>query len=436
MKTTPLSAKIIFFSLTLLFTSFLMTPIVSQEADLSVILQRNNQLNILTQSLETADLLSVLKLEGPFTIFAPTDQAFSKLPKRALENLLSDTGRLEEILLYHVINGLAVADDFVRLNQLGINEFKTLNKKNVEVSVNSEGVFINQNSNIIQPDILAPNGVVHIIDTILLPLKSDSKKRKSDNTNTKIDEVRSLIQQAISLGVPLYNSGSYMACESIYRITLKAIETLTDGVTDNNLIKNAIREAESIDPKDGAWVLRYMLDDIYASTTNNSMLEAEKTMFDFSDKDNSDWYLLNDNVMGGISKARVSKTAEKTMKFRGRLSLKNNGGFSSTRSQIPDFSLAGYDGLMLKIRGDGRYYSLLVSNQQRRGTWQTKFKTNKEWEIVKVPFNKMQMSIRGWRPRSAPKIMGDRIKTIGFIIADKNEQPFELEVDWIKGYID
>ena len=48
----------------------------------------------------------------------------------------------------------------------------------------------------------------------------------------------------------------------------------------------------------------------------------------------------------------------------------------------------------------------------------------------------MQMSIRGWRPRSAPKIMGDRIKTIGFIIADKNEQPFELEVDWIKGYID
>ena len=81
MKTTPLSAKIIFFSLTLLFTSFLMTPIVSQEADLAVILQRNNQLNILTQSLETADLLSVLKLEGPFTIFAPTDQAFSKLPK-------------------------------------------------------------------------------------------------------------------------------------------------------------------------------------------------------------------------------------------------------------------------------------------------------------------------------------------------------------------
>ena len=157
MKTTPLSAKIIFFSLTLLFTSFLMTPIVSQEADLSVILQRNNKLNILTQSLETADLLSVLKLEGPFTIFAPTDQAFSKLPKRALENLLSDTGRLEEILLYHVINGLAVDDDFVRLNQLGINEFKTLNKKNVEVSVNSEGVFINQNSNIIQPDILAPN---------------------------------------------------------------------------------------------------------------------------------------------------------------------------------------------------------------------------------------------------------------------------------------
>ena len=103
-----------------------MTPTIGQEADLSVILQRDGQLNILTQSLKTADLLSVLKSEGPFTIFAPTDQAFSKLPKRALENLLSDTSKLEEILLYHVINGLAVANDFVRLNQLGINEFNTL----------------------------------------------------------------------------------------------------------------------------------------------------------------------------------------------------------------------------------------------------------------------------------------------------------------------
>ena len=84
MKITPLSAKIIFFLLTILLTSFLMTPIVGQEADhlCHFTEERPTQYQL---NLETADLLSVLKLEGPFTIFAPRDQAFSKLPKRALE---------------------------------------------------------------------------------------------------------------------------------------------------------------------------------------------------------------------------------------------------------------------------------------------------------------------------------------------------------------
>ena len=66
----------------------------------------------------------------------------------------------------------------------------------------------------------------------------------------------------------------------------------------------------------------------------------------------------------------------------------------------------------------------------------TQFKTSEKWQIVKVPFKKMQMSIMGWRPNVSPEIMGNRVRAIGFIIADKNETPFALEVDWIKAYVD
>ena len=422
--------------LTILLISFSMISTIGQEFDLVDIVQKDERVTILTEALQIADLLNALKSEGPFTVFAPTDQAFAKLPERALENLLSDTVKLKEILLYHIVNGFTLADNFIKLNNIEINEFKTLNKKTIKIKVDTDGVFINQTSKVIQADILAKNGVIHIIDTVLLPLESYSEQGSENTVNPERDQVRSLIQQSINLGVPLYNSGSYAACEAIYRITLQAIENLTEGIVDRKLITNTIREAESKDPKDGAWVLRYMLDEIYSSNMKSYSPEREKTIFDFSDQDASEWYLVNDNVMGGISKGQVEQTEQETMKFWGRLSLKNNGGFSSVRSQIPGFFLAGYDGLRLKIRGDGREYSVLVSSRQRRGTWQTKFKTSKKWETVKISFKEMKMSIRGWRPNVSPKIAGDRIRTIGFIIADKNEKSFGLEVDWIKAYVD
>jgi len=268
------------------------------------------------------------------------------------------------------------------------------------------------------------------------PLVSNSEQQKTKTKNLQRDQITTLIEKAINLGVPLYNSGSHSACRDIYNITLQAISGFTEGIVSQNLIANAITETELRDPKNGAWLLRHILDEIYFAVKEGTSIKDNKIVFDFSGQSPFEWFSVNDNVMGGISKGQVERTKQDTMKFLGRLSLKNNGGFSSVRSQIPDFTLAGYDGLMLKIRGDDRYYSVLVTTLERGRTWQTKFKTSTKWQIVKVPFKKMQMSVMGWRPNVSPKITGNRIRAIGFIIADKNETPFTLEVDWIKAYID
>ena len=267
-------------------------------------------------------------------------------------------------------------------------------------------------------------------------LISNSEQQETETKNLQRDQITTLIEKAINLGVPLYNSGSYSACRAVYNITLQAIAAFTARIVSQNLITNAITEAELRDPKNGAWLLRYILDEIYFAVKEGTSIKDNKIVFDFSDQSPFEWFSVNDNVMGGISKGQVERTKQETMKFLGRLSLKNNGGFSSVRSQIPDFTLAGYDGLMLKIRGDDRSYSVLVTTLERGRTWQTKFKTSEKWQIVKVPFKKMQMSVMGWRPNASPEIMGNSIRAIGFIIADKNETPFTLEVDWIKAYID
>ena len=267
-------------------------------------------------------------------------------------------------------------------------------------------------------------------------LISNSEQQETETKNLQRDQITTLIEKAINLGVPLYNSGSYSACRAVYNITLQAILGFTEEIVSQNLITNAITETELRDPKNGAWLLRSILDEIYFAVKEGTSIKDNKIVFDFSDQSPFEWFSVNDNVMGGISKGQVERTKQETMKFFGRLSLKNNGGFSSVRSQIPDFTLAGYDGLMLKTRGDDRSYSVLVTTLERGRTWQTKLKTSEKWQIVKVPFKKMQMSVMGWRPNASPEIMGNIIRAIGFIIADKNETPFTLEVDWIKAYLD
>ncbi len=120
----------------------------------------------LVTALQEAELVETLSGEGPFTVFAPTDDAFGKLPEGTLESLLADIPALTDILLYHVVGGSVLAEDVVALDFA-----ETLLGKDVEIRVIDGMVYLND-AQVIITDILADNGVIHVIDSVLLPPES------------------------------------------------------------------------------------------------------------------------------------------------------------------------------------------------------------------------------------------------------------------------
>ncbi len=117
----------------------------------------------LVAALDAAGLVETLQGEGPFTVFAPTDDAFAKLPEGTVEALLADTEALTNILLYHVVSGEVMAADVVNLTSA-----ETINGTDVQIMVKDGNVFLND-AQVIITDIEASNGVIHVIDTVLLP---------------------------------------------------------------------------------------------------------------------------------------------------------------------------------------------------------------------------------------------------------------------------
>jgi uncharacterized surface protein with fasciclin (FAS1) repeats len=116
----------------------------------------------LSAAIAAAGLEEVLTDEGPFTVFAPTDEAFAKLPEGTVEALLNDKEALKQVLLYHVVSGEVMASDVVKLDKA-----KMLNGQFVMIST-KDGVKVND-ANVIKTDIKAENGIIHVIDTVLIP---------------------------------------------------------------------------------------------------------------------------------------------------------------------------------------------------------------------------------------------------------------------------
>ena len=116
----------------------------------------------LVAAVQAANLVDTLKGAGPFTVFAPTDEAFAKLPEGTVEALLNDIPKLTKILTYHVVSGKVMAADVVKLTSA-----KTVEGSEVKIDA-SNGVKIND-SNVTTADVAADNGVIHIIDSVLLP---------------------------------------------------------------------------------------------------------------------------------------------------------------------------------------------------------------------------------------------------------------------------
>lgn len=124
------------------------------------------QFKTLAAALEAAGLIDTLKGAGPFTVFAPTDEAFAKLPAGTVESLLKPENKekLKSILLYHVVSGNVPASKVLKLNGRSV---KTLQGSSIKVQT-KHGVRVG-NAKVIQTDVMASNGVIHVIDTVLIP---------------------------------------------------------------------------------------------------------------------------------------------------------------------------------------------------------------------------------------------------------------------------
>ncbi len=167
---------------------------------------------------------------------------------------------------------------------------------------------------------------------------------------------------------------------------------------------------------------------------NTKQMEKASLLFDFTNDDpKQNWIVVNDNVMGGRSDGGFS-FKKKRLIFSGNTNT-NGGGFSSIRTKPSDFDLGDKTGLHIRYKGDGRTYKLGVRLEGKSVSYRSNFTSGNGWQEVKIPFDEMDVSWRG-RPLSKEEhpLIKSKIRSIEFMIYDKQDGPFKLQVDWIMSY--
>jgi uncharacterized surface protein with fasciclin (FAS1) repeats len=166
MKTRNFAYLFLFATLAFLFVAFPLTQYsVAAEMDIVDTAISADSFKTLVAAVQAAGLVETLKSEGPFTVFAPTDQAFSKIPKDMIDYLLKpeNKDKLTSILTYHVVAGKVMSADVVKMKSA-----ETVNGQMVSINVKGDTVMVD-NAKVIKTDIEASNGVIHVIDTVILP---------------------------------------------------------------------------------------------------------------------------------------------------------------------------------------------------------------------------------------------------------------------------
>ncbi|RYM34571.1 CIA30 family protein [Brumimicrobium glaciale] len=163
------------------------------------------------------------------------------------------------------------------------------------------------------------------------------------------------------------------------------------------------------------------------------MASETMSIFNFSKESPiKDWRIVNDGVMGGLSKSAIQLTAENHGKFFGHVSLDNNGGFASV--QLPtDIDLEkSHTGLVLRIKGDGKSYQCrLKGTINQRESYVQVFETNGEWQTIQLQLKDFYPQFRG-RKLDAPNFNFERIEQFSFLIANGKAEDFELLIDYIE----
>lgn len=168
-----------------------------------------------------------------------------------------------------------------------------------------------------------------------------------------------------------------------------------------------------------------------------AMTSPDLPIIDFSAASQMQWQSINDVVMGGRSRGRVSATEDGIGVFEGVVSLENNGGFASIRATIDTLDLSSYEGVRVRVRGDGKRYRLRLFDSERFDAVSHQAGLEApagRWITVEIPFDDFTASFRGQFLRDAPPLDSARIRQIGLMVADKQVGEFRLEIDWIRAY--
>ena len=167
----------------------------------------------------------------------------------------------------------------------------------------------------------------------------------------------------------------------------------------------------------------------------NIQAATDKIVYDFQNTTNTTaWQVVNDDVMGGISTSTFRLTNGVAL-FQGKVSLENNGGFASVRSLPGRHDLAGSDAFVVRVRGDGRSYKFTARTDPGLDSaiYQSVFTTKKgEWEEHRLPFKQFIPTYRGRVLTGEPPLDPAKVTSLGFLISDKQDGPFQLELAWIK----
>jgi uncharacterized surface protein with fasciclin (FAS1) repeats len=395
-------------------------PAVAEEA---------GQFTTLLAAVSAAGLDEVLDGDGPFTVFAPTDDAFNSLPEGSLEALLMPESRQElvDILKYHVVSGRVYSDQAAEAGQA-----TTLLGSIVETSVSAGGLRVND-ALVVKGDLETANGVIHFIDSVLLPQPMSSAQASQ------------MLEDAIERGVPVFNRGDHHQCAEIYTAAcLSIVKSKSDQIPQvvmSALTRGLERAKHQHDSGSRAWALRHGMDSAWMALREMSVSsvkttsDGEETLFDFDSSDAAaQWRTTNDGVMGGRSDGRFKINEEKNMQFFGTLSLENNGGFASVRARGSNLGLERGDSIVARVRGDGREYSLNLYTPTRRTafSYRAKFRTRKdEWIEVRIPLEEFVATSFGRVVRNQP-LNPSEVNGLGILLGDKKAGPFQLEIDWIK----
>lgn len=207
----------------------------------------------LVAAVKAAGLAETLSGEGPFTVFAPTDAAFAKLPAGTVESLLKPENKqkLIDILTYHVVSGRVYSGDAVAAKSAN-----TLQGSPITVTVTDSGAKINEAA-LVTTDLDASNGVIHVIDSVLMP-------------PPKVADARKVLRDAITQGSALYNAGHHGQCASLYHATMEGLMSADVDSSIRHQMTRVIHTASSQTcPTTRAWTLRRGMDQAYAQMSSN-----------------------------------------------------------------------------------------------------------------------------------------------------------------------